>query len=166
MNRFTATISGFAIALGMAVPAPAQADSDDLAKWIAGAAALAIIAKAIDDRNDRKKAAASAHRRSVEQYSTYDNRRIIDGTIRPYHKNRDTKIKAARNKPLPRTCLRVIETNRGERLGYQSRCLERNYRYADRLPRSCETIVRTNGRFQSIYGARCLRRDGWKVARR
>ena len=161
----SATIGALFVGLSLT---PAQANGDDLARAILGIAAVGIIAKAIDDRNDRRNkttATIGASRlRSVEQNSRFGGR-IVDGRIRPYESNRTHSKRGFKKQPLPQRCLRVVETSRGDRLAYGARCLNQNFRFASRLPDRCETAVRTNRRFRTVFGARCLRRDGWNVAR-
>ena len=153
-------------------PTPAAADAEDVAKIIAGLAVAGIIAKAIDDRKDRKRAAtATEYSRFGSRYDNYyDGRRTIDGTIRPYHQDdykRGPKSKRGYKKhALPKRCLLTVDTGRGSRLAYGARCLDRRYKFASKLPRRCETVVRTPRGFRTVFGARCLRRDGWQVARR
>ncbi|MEO1733680.1 MAG: hypothetical protein AAFR45_08655 [Pseudomonadota bacterium] len=64
-RKFIALVTGAATVLTLAT-SPARADSEDLAKAIFGIAALAALAKAIDDHNDdRKHSAPVVHRRHV-----------------------------------------------------------------------------------------------------
>ena len=168
MKRVLAAAMGLTLVMGTSTPTPTKADSDDLAKALAGIAAVAIIARAIDDRNDRKskKTVGAGRLGPIERGYSYDTRRVIDGTIRPYHRQGPKPRRGFKRRPLPQNCLRVVETDRGDRLAYGSRCLNRNFGFASRLPQSCETVVRTPRGFRAVYGARCLRRDGWNVARR
>lgn len=176
MNRFTSFAAAALAATGIAfAPAPAAAASpEDIAKILAGIAIVGIIAKTVDDRNDRKKAArteaAEFPRWTSRDDRYHGDRRIIDGTIRPYHGFNDRwGPKAGRGykkQALPEQCLLRVETERGTRLAYGARCLDRTYRFADKLPQSCETVVRTRRGLRTVYGARCLERDGWRVARR
>lgn len=166
MRKLTATIASLALAGSLAIPAPAAAETSDLARALAGIAAIAIIAKAIDNRRDRKRS-STYNSGNLGSYEHYDGRRTIDGTIRRYdNHNQQTRRRGFKRHPLPQSCLRVIETSRGDRLAYGARCVNRKYEFASRLPESCETVVRTPRGFRTVYGARCLRRDGWKVARR
>ncbi len=164
------TTSILALALATANVAPAQADNKDLAKVILGIAAVAIIAKTIDDRKDRRAApvptVGASRLGSVEQSYGRDGRRVIDGHVRPYDKGGPKAGRGYKKQPLPRACLRVIETERRDRLAYGSRCLQRNYKFASRLPDRCETAVRTNRGVRTFYGARCLDREGWRVTTR
>ena len=165
MKILTATIASLAVAAGLVAPAPARADNDDLAKAILGIAAIAIIANAIDDRNDRK-ASSTLRAGRLGSVDRYDRYRDDDGIYR-HGKRRGPKARRGYKKhALPRSCLREVETRRGDRLFYGSRCLNRNFRFASKLPDHCETLVRTRRGFRSFFAARCLRRDGWRVARR
>ena len=173
MNRFATFAAAALAATGISLaPAPAAADSDDIAKIIAGLAVAGIIAKAIDDRNDRKRSATASDfgRFGDRNDHYYDGRRTIDGTIRPYH--RDDRRKGPKfgrgykKRALPERCLLRVKTSHGSHLAYGQRCLNRNYKFASKLPERCETVVRTRRGFRTVFGARCLRRDGWRVARR
>ncbi len=166
MNRLTATIAGLAIASSLFAPAPASADGDDVAKAIVGIAAIAIIARAIDRRKDRDDLTTVGSRR-LGSVDRYDGRRGIDGRNRRYDNRHGPKARRGYKKhALPRRCLRVVETSRGDRQVYGARCVNRNFRFASKLPERCETVVRTRRGFRTVYGARCLRRDGWKVTHR
>ena len=157
-------------AVGIAfTPAPASADGEDIAKIIAGLAVAGIIAKAIDDRNDRGSAIKS-HGDVLRYDDRYtDRRRVIDGKVYRYHRDDRRGPKAGRGykkHALPDRCLLWVETSRGKRLAYGQRCLNRHYKFANKLPERCETVIRTNRGFRPVFGARCLRRDGWRVAGR
>ena len=87
-----------------------------------------------------------------------------NGRSRPYlSPGRKLGVKKQR---LPDQCLRVVETRRGDRLGYSARCLSRQFRHASKLPRACLAYVRTWRQTTVVYGSTCLARDGWRVARR
>lgn len=171
-NIATLAATAFAAAGIALTPAPAAADGDDIAKIIAGLAVAGIVAKAIDDRRDRKRARREAEQRaqSFGRFGDgkgihHDGRRVIDGKIRRH----DREDRRARFGPgfkrvaLPDRCLLTVETARGDRLAYGARCLNRHYRHASKLPTDCETVVRTPRGFRTVYGARCLKRDGWQV---
>lgn len=177
MNRF-ATIAATALAaagIGLA-PAPAAAlEGNDLAKIIAGIAVAGIVAKAIDNRNDKKKAARTTTATEFGRFGSStdryrDNSRTIEGTIRPYRQDDNRHGpkfgKGYKQQALPEQCLLRVETDRGSRLAYGSLCLDRTYKFANRLPASCETAVRTPRGIRTVYGARCLSQDGWRVAGR
>ncbi|MGY3438771.1 MULTISPECIES: hypothetical protein [unclassified Marinovum] len=72
--------------------------------------------------------------------------------------------------PLPGYCLTRVQSRDGPVRMYGQRCLNRNYRHADRLPQSCKVQVRTrdNGRRVTRvgYSPRCLRNRGFRVAGR
>ena len=148
----------------------ASADNEDLAKAIVGIAAVAIIAKVLDDRKDRRREATATVGASrlgfVERSRDDHGRQGVRNTIRPFDRHGPKAGRGYTKTPLPRSCLRVVETGRRDRLAYGGRCLNRNFRFVSKLPDRCETAVRTNRGFRTVYGARCLERDGWKVARR
>lgn len=173
MNRLASITAAAFAAAGIAfAPAPAAADGDDIAKIIAGIAVAGIIAKAIDDRKDRKRAKRAATATEFPRFGSIEDRdrRIIDGRIRRYDeddfRHGPKPGRGYKQLALPERCLLTVETARGDRLAYGARCLDRRYKFANKLPSSCETVVRTPRGFREVYGARCLRRDGWRVAGR
>jgi hypothetical protein len=46
------------------------------------------------------------------------------------------------------------------------KCLNNNYRHADRLPRQCLDVVRTDRGQRRGYEARCMRQNGYRLAHR
>lgn len=161
------TIAAFT-ALGLTMtPAQVSADAEDIAKVVAGVAVLGLIAKSINDRNDRKNEAVTTTQ--FGRVDALDNRngtRILRGNInRPGAFERRNKSKYKRA-ALPERCLRTLDTNRRDRLVYPHRCLKRNYKYASRLPQSCERQIRTDRGLRTVFMARCLAKKGWRVARR
>ena len=174
MKRFAKSAIAVAAALGvLAAPVPAAADGEDIAKIIAGLAVAGIVAKAIDDRRDRKREEATRNAQSFGNLGggiRHDGRRVIDGTIRPYGRQEGDRWPELgpgyKRLALPDRCLLTVSTDRGDRLAYGAHCLEQRYRHAGKLPQACETVVRTPRGFRTVYGARCLARDGWQVAGR
>lgn len=174
MNRLASIAAAAVAATGIALaPAPATAaDGNDIAKIIAGIAVAGIIAKAIDDRKDRKRAESRATSNQFPRFGSIEDRdrRVIDGRIRPYdpydYRHGPKDGRGYKKQALPEQCLLTVETARGDRLAYDARCLGHRFKYADRLPQVCETAVRTPRGFRTVFGARCLDREGWRVASR
>ncbi len=171
MTRFSNLALSAATALGLAlapVPAAAGPDREDIARAVAGAVVLGIIAKAVSDKDNRRTNRTINQNSRIPQLGSIDDRRntrIIEGDLRrQQHSN--TGKRGYKKAKLPDRCLRVVDTARRDRLVYGTRCLERSYKFARKLPQSCERFVRTNRGLLSVYAARCLARDGWQVARR
>lgn len=159
MTNFKTFTVAAVTALGLTVsPMPAAADSSDVAKVIGGLAALAIVAKVIDDRNDGRT------NQRVFVNPSRNNLTVSSGNLRPLNTN--ARLARIKRQPLPDRCLRVADTRRGDRLVYVQRCLNNSFQFASRLPDHCATAIRTNRGVRSVFGARCLRRDGWRVATR
>ncbi len=153
----SAVIAGL---IGIASPAPVQAqDNNNVAGVIAGIVALGLLAKAIDDHNDRDRARAAAAARANSQLSNPP--RDTWGRLGGYEDRQ-----RARTQRLPEQCLRRIVTDRGDRNAYSRHCLRRNYARADRLPSSCERQVQTQRGPRTVYAARCLKRNGYRVEAR
>lgn len=179
-RKLTATITAAALALGTTtVPAAAQTDEELLGRILAGAAILGITAKIIDDRKDREEAKAKAAAKKKKKkkpkvlYEDVSKRHydrngnlIIDGEISRLPHGTRKGARNARNTPIPRDCRVLVDTPAGDRVGYSSRCLDRNFDQARYLPPECEVLVRTSRGLRGVYGERCLARDGWKTVKR
>jgi len=170
LKSFTAAaLTAFSIAL---TPAPAAADNNDIAKVLGGLVVLGIIAKTVDDRRDRQQAARAQAQRNTNTWGSIDNRRsnrVIDGEVRRIDPNRATRQGNQaffRDQPLPDRCLRLVDTDRRDRLAYSKRCLTNRYEFSAQLPGFCQRDIRTSSGLRTVYGARCLARDGWRVASR
>jgi hypothetical protein len=125
-----------------AAPANAQITSENIGGLIAGAVALGIIAKALDDRSNSNKRAGSPNRGPVHT---------------PVSPSRPT-VRA-----LPAECLTAYSV-RGETVRYfPAACLTRNYRDADRLPATCRQTIRTTAGNTAVYAPNCLRDRGFRV---
>ena len=144
-----------AVALTGFATAPAHADSRDVARALAGVAAVAIIAKAID--NNKKK---DRDRLTSRNYNNYNYNDGYYGQARPL------PARVAR-KALPQSCVMRAEDRRGRDVRVlDRRCLDSNFRYASSLPRSCAVDIRTNRGKRAAYDANCLSRQGYTIARR
>lgn len=156
MHRFfIAAVSAAALVITGLSAVPARADGNDVARALAGIAALALIAKAIDDRNDRK-AARQQHQYRHQPLPPHHQPRLQPRPLPP---------QAARP-GLPEHCLQVADTVNGPIRVFSARCLQRNYSQADRLPRSCAQEVWTDRGYRWAYGAACLRQQGYRLAHR
>lgn len=173
MNRLTGIAAAISVAIaGTVSPAAAQTDEELLRNIITGAAILGIGAAIIDNRKDRKRKAEAAssasdpYGRSGAWSYRNDGRRIIEGEISSPWKGGPKAGRGYKKDPLPARCRVTVETPRGDRSGYSSRCLDRRYKQAKHLPAQCEVLVRTSSGLHAVYGERCLDRDGWHTPRR
>ena len=139
------------IALGVVAPRPAQAENGEaIVGVIVGVAALALIAKAIEDNREEEKARAQrATRVDATPNSTRINRHGQHSRL--YNRSRI----------LPDQCFRTIETRSGVRRVFGQRCLQRNGVNTARLPGACAFQVRTQRGIRTVYAGRCLRQNGW-----
>lgn len=153
MHRtFMALIVAAALVITGLTAAPARADNEDVAKIIAGAAALAILGAAISDR--RKDLALTRHR-----YHGHD--------------------RFAYRRHLPNTCHVRLRTANGLLRGFGRRCLRHNYPGFRSLPRACAFRTYSGQRHHGhirgdhhghgqrgrvVYDGRCLYRHGYAMA--
>ncbi|MFD2739664.1 hypothetical protein ACFSUD_08795 [Sulfitobacter aestuarii] len=187
-RRFIAFIVALSVAITAFGAAPARADNDDLAKAAAAILGIAIVGKIIHDRNKKKDRERAVSRR---QHSYYDaptyyapkhtyrpkirghnkhHRHPGQGVVTPgygnpvYTQPRPLPRRVDR-KLLPGACFKSYETQRGNHLMFDRRCLDANYGYAHRLPQQCAQRVETYRGTRHGYDARCLRRAGYSLAR-
>ncbi|SEQ00889.1 hypothetical protein [Thalassovita taeanensis] len=155
-RKFIATILAASLAITGFSTAPAQAGNDDLAKFLAGAAALVIIGSAIDDNKNRK----VVTRR-------YDDNRYYGTTNQ--HQHRYQHQYERRSAPLPRyDDKRYNDRGRNQAKSRDHRPSGANDRHAARthpraraLPEQC----RLPGRGKAAYSAKCLNRYGYRADR-
>ena len=140
LKTLTAGLLATTIAFTSLAPSPAQAaDHEDLAKLLAGIAAIAIISRAIrDDDRSETRTQTQRHRHA----GIPPNRRV-----------------------LPFECFRRVDTRHGRIGVFGKRCLNNNYRFADRLPERCAVRVRVGDRLRPAYRAQCLRNAGFTARR-
>jgi len=139
-RRFIAIIVSAAVAVTSMTAQPVRAGDDDIAKWIAGIATIAIIGAAINEKQkkDRRK-----------------KHRIV--TNPPYP---DPYL-------LPRKC-RVSRNLQGNEIrGFARGCLKRNNVNVQALPQQCKVKFRDRqlDRRVVLFTGRCLRQNGYRVAR-
>ncbi len=143
MKSLIASILAATIAVtSTATPAMANDREDEIAKLLFGLAAVAIIGKAINDRNDNRRAQVTVTPTRPRDVSIPQNRRV-----------------------LPSQCFRRIDTWDGPVRMFGRRCLERNYAFADRLPQRCAFSVQGPRHVRYGYRPRCLRNAGFTMAR-
>lgn len=137
-KKFITFIVASAMAITGVMSQPAQAGDDDIAKWIAGLAALAIIGAAVADNNRSKSKPAYTQTPQPRQ-----------------------------NNLLPARC-RINENIHGQKIqGLSRQCLRRSNVNVQSLPRECAVKLRNRhqGRDEVIYGGRCLKSHGYRLAR-
>lgn len=170
-SRLVGTCTALAIALTTISAAPAYAGSDRderNARALATILGIAIVGKIIHDNNkDRdekviRKSSKPTHKQTYQRVErqgqrTYgkSNRHVQP---KPLPRRVDRKL-------LPQNCFRSFETRRGQVHMFGRRCLERNFRYVNRLPQNCAQRVRTDRGVRAGFDARCLRRNGYRLAR-
>lgn len=152
MHRyFIAFVVIATVAITAVSAAPARASDRDLARVLAGLAALAVIGKAIHDRNknDRKDRVTQSY--VAPRQHALNPRPLPDRVAR---------------KTLPAQCLRDTRGPNGHtRRVLSARCLDRNFSYSRDLPRGCARQIETQRGWRWAYGARCLRNNGYQIAR-
>ena len=143
-RTFTASILALSIAFTSVSTVPVQAGNrDDLGRLFAGAAALFIISKAIQNNNNSSRPVATVTQRRHK-----------------YSKKRTRQF----GRFLPEQCFFRIRTRFGPQGVYGKKCL-REFIRLDRLPRVCKDNIRARyGRRVEVYDAQCLRRRGFQVA--
>lgn len=168
-NRmFITSILALSLAITGISSTQARADAEDVAKIIAGVAAVAIIGAAIANRKDRRREHVTT--RTYDPYWGGNQGGLNRGHgyqyQKPHHKARPFPNRA-RNKLLPRQCLiQVNSRDKGRVRGYSGPCLQNKYARFNRLPRQCATRIGNHGKRRVIYKEQCLQRYGYFSAGR
>jgi hypothetical protein len=145
-RKFIAFVVCLSLAITGFSAVPARAD-EDVAKVLAGLAALAIIGKAIHDRRDDRR---EAH---VTRRPAY--------TPPPAVQPRPLPPRVARF-DLPGQCLREFRGYSGRKL-LGEKCLQKNYRHTARLPQNCKVTFWNGRKNKTAYKSRCLMRQGYRI---
>lgn len=143
-NIFVVLLMAISLLAATAMPSHAERRDNDLAKIIAGALVIGLIAKTIDDNKDRKKPkphTPQPHRPHPQPYP--------EPTYQPR---------------VPSVCSISIDSNSGDAVTmYSETCLRREG-FDYRLPR-CARDVRIYGQPDRVYSAQCLRDAGFRLSR-
>ncbi|MFP4273503.1 MAG: hypothetical protein ACLFRU_00620 [Paracoccaceae bacterium] len=167
--RFLASLLAGAIALAGLAGSPARAaDERDIARILAGTAALVIIGKALQDshkEDGKRKVVIDRSHPRLEQPPRHAHR---DRAQRRHWDKRDRRHDWTRRdaRALPGECLRIVQTRHGQQRLFSRHCLQREYRHVNRLPGQCHVRVRTEHGPRTGYAAACLRRSGYHLAGR
>ncbi len=151
-RKFIVTILALSVAITGLNATPARADSEDIAKILAGVAVLGIIGAAINDRK-------------------HDNRDHphVDPIPEPHPYPRPLPPRVRRY-DLPSQCLTTVRSNGRDRNLVGMHCLRNNYRYVNELPRRCymelDTRYNTKRGYRAGYRPECLREHGYRLVRR
>ncbi len=140
-RKFFALLIASAMVIAAADLRTAQAaDADDIAKWVAGLTALAIIGKAVSDNDNER-----SHR----------------------HQTRPGKKPHHQRHLLPVRCRRVGDLQGRRIRGLAAGCLRRNGVDLQALPRACVVRFRdrSRGRRMTLFTGRCLHQQGYHLAR-
>jgi hypothetical protein len=179
-RRFIATLLAGAIAITGISTQTAQAGDRELARFLAGAAALVVIGAAIKKDNDRKRQAAAqpVYTEPQRQYKKTTKRHShgSDNDV-SRHDNRYNRYRHIEPRPLPRgvakkllppQCKQTARTRSGPMSVYAADCLRDNYRYSHQLPQACQIRVHygRDARLGYAYGTQCLINHGFDIASR
>ena len=163
-RKFIATILAAALAIS-AFSLPARAASEkDIIKLLAGAAAIAIIGKAIKDGRDREREAVTRQRtQTVRPQYVRPGYRNDRGRGHAHDRNRHDRgyVDQTRRMVIPSSCKVRVGTRAGTLDGYDYRCLQRNVSFADRLPGRCVVAADATRGPRFVYSSRCLAGEGF-----
>jgi len=148
-RKFIAFVLMASLAVTGFSAAPARAD-EDVAKVIAGLAALAIIGAAINKNRHEN-----------------NNNYVTQYPHKPTHvhpKPRPLPPRVARY-DLPSQCLRQIKGDRSNHKMLGAGCLNKRYGYANSLPSACRVKFWNGHRNKTAYRPTCLTQRGYRIVR-
>jgi hypothetical protein len=167
MRRMTMILAAAALALAgaLAAASPARAQStDDLVRFLLGAAAIAIIVRAIDEGH---RPAYAGDR--VLPAACLETIRLQGRQIDLYHRG---CLRRAGYRGLPGHCEVSYRTAQGRRHGYEARCMQRagyvpQGHHGQRpdhpvLPAACALDYWSGGQRLAGYDGWCLQRSGFR----
>ncbi|MDB5658650.1 MAG: hypothetical protein JWS10_1265 [Cypionkella sp.] len=143
-NIFVVLLIAISLLAATAMPSHADKRSDNIAKIIAGALVIGLIAKGIDDNKDRKH---------------HDKPKPHHDKPKPHH-----QPQSSHQPRVPSVCAISIDSRSGDAVTmYSEKCLRREG-FDYRLPH-CARDVRIYGRADRVYSAQCLRDAGFRLGR-
>ncbi|MEM9551936.1 MAG: hypothetical protein AAGA05_12220 [Pseudomonadota bacterium] len=154
-RKFIALIVSTAIAITAFGTAPARAQGEDVAKIIAGLAALALIARAVEKANDDDDDRSDRH----VTHNHYNYKRRSTPNPRPLPK-------AVSNRVLPAECLRRVDNRSGRYRILGRECISNRWGNPDRLPSACAARISTSDGLRRGYRPQCLRNHGYRIVLR
>ena len=173
-RKFIASVLTAAIVITGFNAAPARADGRELAQAIAGIAAVAIIANALNEKRKKDQPQLGSRNTGYDHDRQHGYIQPQHGYVQPQQEWHGGRHLAPRplpdrvaRKSLPAACLMTVEDRRGRAVDVLGqRCLENNFRGARKLPQSCVVDIQSHRGWRSGYDARCLSRAGYSIARR
>ena len=159
LKSITAAITALSVTFAATAPTYAQgADRQDIGKLLIGLAAVAVIGSAIEQNRDRPETTTPV--RNHQQWSGINRNNNWSDLNRQQERTRENR------RALPYHCLRRIETRFGTQRMFGKRCLENNYRHANRLPGRCAVRVFSSNGPRNGFDPLCLREQGYRTDRR
>ncbi|MEP5731560.1 MAG: hypothetical protein ABJL67_19550 [Sulfitobacter sp.] len=168
-RKFIAAVAATAITLTALGASSASADQrrhgNAQANTIAALLGLAVVGAIIHEKRKDKKEKAHGHHKPAPTYTTPKHSAQQFG--RPSYQQPNPRPLPARvhRKVLPSKCLRSFDTRRGHVRMFGSRCLNQNFKFANRLPQQCQYVFDTSRGNRRGYDAHCLRDHGYRSAR-
>ena len=162
IRQFTTLAAAAAVVVtGLLAPAPARAEPGDAAKVLFGVAALAMIAKALDNNHSQPQV--------VTRYPTkpaYVTPRYQPVAPRYQPAPPRQPVYQASKFDLPGSCLRNFQVNGRTVQLFGNGCMTQTYRFASSLPYACQYgFTNDRGRNHIGYEPLCLREHGYRTAR-
>jgi hypothetical protein len=164
LRKLTTLTAAAALAISGLTAIPAQAKNKDLGKVLAGAAALFIIAKAIEA--DKKSRAEVKRQRQEDAWYDYEAAERAALEQRLAEERARNGITAPADLVIPGTCAFDINGAYGAETVAGADCLNLNYAYASSLPATCSKSIETRNGLRLVYDLDCLERAGFPVEAR
>lgn len=139
-RTFVASVLSLSLAF-TSVSAPAQAGEEEIGQLLAGAFALFVIGKAIENASNKKqtKATPPPPRKKPPVWHGY--------------------------KPVPASCIRHHETQDGKRRILGRKCLEKRYIHFKHLPKKCERKLWTRKGLRKGFAPKCVKAQGFRISK-
>ncbi len=171
-RKFTATILAASLTLTAFGASHAQAAEKEVFRFIAGAAAAAIIADALtnDNRGRHQNQVVTRERHYAPQHYTHNGHR--DPRPKVNVPNRGHIIprplpNRVRAQVLPSQCTLTARTRHGTRTYMGDKCLNKNNIRLRDLPGQCRTdLAGPRGGTWKAWDVQCMTRLGYRSARR
>lgn len=162
------TAAAVSLAAITAAPAPAAADERDFLRALAGLAAVAVIAGAVEQNRKQRVTRVQPLPQPLPIHRDWHDGRTSqprwhDDTRWNNHPRRDDRPRADRGPRLPAACALEVGTTYPTTY-YTEACLRREG-VAHGLPTYCAQQIRSRDWQGRVYEANCLRDAGYRIER-
>jgi hypothetical protein len=138
----------------MSTATPAQANNDNLRRFLGGAAAIIVLGSILENQRDRRIYAPAAPH-GVAPHNQHRVAPYNPHAVAPHVPHLQRSLIA------PSRCYSSFQGPHGVFRGFGAGCMQQSSAYYSQLPSACLQRVNTHQGWRNVYDAQCLYNRGW-----